>query len=34
LNRLEEGIEGGETDLASLNLKDKGAKGYADYSLK
>jgi hypothetical protein len=34
LNCLEEGIEGGETNLASLNLKDKGAMGYVDYSLK
>jgi len=34
LNRLEEGIEGGETDLSSLNLKDEGAMGYVDYFLK
>jgi len=34
LNRLEKGIEGGETHLSSLNLKDKEAMGYVDYSLK
>jgi hypothetical protein len=34
VNRLEEGIEGRETDLESLNLKGEGAMGYVDYSLK